>query len=98
MAIDTFIKWIEAEHVTGITTEDVKWLMMKSMITRFGVSSRIITDNGKQFLSAKFQEFCDELGTKLCYASVAHPQSNGVVERVKASRPLKFVLVINDNM
>ena len=54
---------------------------MRCVITRFGVPSRIITDNGKQFSSAKFQEFCDELGTKLCYASVAYPQSNGAVER-----------------
>ena len=81
VAIDTFTKWIEAEPVTGITTEAAKRFMMRCVITRFGVPSRIITDNGKQFSSAKFQEFCDELGTKLCYASVAHPQSNGAVER-----------------
>lgn len=62
-------------------TEAAKWFIMRCVITRFGVTSRIITDNGKQFTSAKFQEFCDELGTRLCYASVAHPQSNGAVER-----------------
>ena len=54
---------------------------MKSVISRFGVPSRIITDNGKQFSSAKFQEFCNDLGTKLCYALVAHPQSNRAVEQ-----------------
>ena len=81
MAIDIFTKWIEAKPVTGITTEAAKRFMMICVITRFGVRSRIITDNGKQFSGAKFQEFCDELGTKLCYASVTHPQSNGAVER-----------------
>ena len=27
------------------------------------------------------QDYCEEIGTKVCYASVAHPQSNGQVER-----------------
>ena len=81
MAIDTFTKWIEAEPMTKITTEAAKRFMMKSVITRFGVPGRIITDNGTQFFSAKFQEFHEKLGTKLCYASVIHPQSNGAVER-----------------
>nr|CCI55289.1 PH01B001G05.12 [Phyllostachys edulis] len=80
VAIDTFTKWIEAEPMTRITTEATKRFMMRCGITRFGVPGRIIKDNGKQFSSAKFQEFCDELGTKLCYASVAHPQSNRAAE------------------
>nr|ADB85436.1 putative retrotransposon protein [Phyllostachys edulis] len=84
VAIDTFTKWIEAEPMTGITTKAAKRFMMRCVITRFGVPSRIITDNGKQFSSAKFQKFCDELGTRLCYASVAHPQSNGAVERANS--------------
>ena len=54
---------------------------MKNVITRFGVLSRIITDNGTQFASAAFTEYYEELGTKICFASVAHPQSNGQVER-----------------
>jgi len=38
-------------------------------------------DNGKQFDCATFREFSTQLGTNLCFASVYHPQSNGVVER-----------------
>jgi transposase InsO family protein len=37
-------------------------------------------DNGKQFDSTDFKDFCTYLGTKLCFASVYHPQSNGAVE------------------
>ena len=53
----------------------------KNMITRFGVTSRIITDNSAQFSSGNFQEFCENLGIKIHFTSVAHPQSNGAVER-----------------
>ena len=38
-------------------------------------------DNGKQFDCATFRQFCTQLGTSLCFASVYHPQSNSMVER-----------------
>jgi hypothetical protein len=36
---------------------------------------------GKQFDNQDFKDFCFSIGTKLAFASVYHPQSNGVVER-----------------
>jgi len=40
-----------------------------------------MVDNGKQFNSQLFREFCYSLGTKVIFASVYHPQSNRAVER-----------------
>lgn len=37
--------------------------------------------NGKQFDCASSRTFVEQLGTKLCFTSVYHPQSNGAVER-----------------
>ena len=34
-----------------------------------------------ELTAEEFQEFCQEKGIKLNYASVAHPQSNGQVEK-----------------
>ena len=50
-------------------------------MVRFGVPNRIITNNGTQFTGVEFKDWCEELSIKICYASVAHPQSNGQVER-----------------
>jgi hypothetical protein len=50
-------------------------------VCRFGVPYEVTVDNGKQFDSTDFKEFCTYLGTKLCFASVYHLQSNGAVER-----------------
>ncbi|XP_025813041.1 uncharacterized protein LOC112890351 [Panicum hallii] len=50
----------------------------------FGVPNRIITDNGTHFKSQHFQEYCEDIGIQLCFASVAHPRSNGQVERANA--------------
>ena len=38
-------------------------------------------DNGKQFDSDKFKEFYKSIGTKIAFALVYHPKSNGAVER-----------------
>ena len=38
-------------------------------------------DNGTQFDAKNFKEFCDPIGTKIHFASVRHPESNGLVER-----------------
>ena len=78
--IDTFTKWIKAELVVKTITEAAKRLLTKNVITRFGMPSRIITDNSTQFSSRNFQEFYEDLGIKIHFASVAHPQSNGAVE------------------
>jgi transposase InsO family protein len=38
-------------------------------------------DNGTQFDAEAFKEFCDQIGTKIHFASVRHPESNGLIER-----------------
>jgi transposase InsO family protein len=83
VAIDKFTKWPEATPVVSITQSAVV-AFLKSIVCRFGVPSRIITDNGTQFTSRIFQEYCEGIGTQLCFASVAHPRSNGQVERANA--------------
>jgi transposase InsO family protein len=45
------------------------------------VPNNIITDNGTQFTTREFKDFCVDSGIKINYASVSHPQSNGQVER-----------------
>ena len=53
----------------------------QNIACRFGVPKEVTVDNGKQFDYATFREFSTQLGTNLCFASVYHLQSNGVVER-----------------
>jgi transposase InsO family protein len=51
------------------------------IIHRFGVPNSIITDNSSQFTGRKLLEFCDEHHIRVYWAAVAHPQTNGQVER-----------------
>jgi transposase InsO family protein len=80
VAIDKFTKWLKATPVVKINKQSIVKFIM-SIIYRFGVSNRIITDNGSQFTSSTFQGYCEDLDIKICYASVAHPESNDQVER-----------------
>jgi transposase InsO family protein len=83
VAIDKFTKWPEATPMVNFT-QGAAVAFLKSIVYRFGVPSRIITDNGTQFTSRIFQEYCEDIGTQLCFASVAHPRSNDQVERANA--------------
>jgi hypothetical protein len=80
VAIDKFTKWPEATPMVSIT-QGAAIAFLKSIIYRFGVPSRIITDNRTQFKSRLFQEYCEGIGTQLCFAFVGHPMSNGQTDR-----------------
>ena len=57
VAIDYFIKWVEAEPMTTITKAKITSFVWKNIICRFGVPHVIISNNGKQFDNPKFQNF-----------------------------------------
>jgi hypothetical protein len=57
---------------------------IKSIICRFRVPNQIITDNESQFTSGAFQGYCEDLSIQICYASLAHLESNGQVEHANA--------------
>ena len=83
IAIDKFTKWPEVEAVRKVTAQSaVKFF--KGLVCRFGVPNRVITDNDTQFTSRTFMQYIQDLGNKVYFASVAHPWSNGQVERANA--------------
>jgi transposase InsO family protein len=51
------------------------------------VPKAITVDNGTQFDAETFKVFCDQIGTKIHFALVRHPESNGLVERANVSHP-----------
>jgi transposase InsO family protein len=81
MAVEYFSKWIEAKPLAIITSATVQKFFWQNIICRFGVPKAITVDNGTQFYAETFKDFCDRIGTKIHFASVRHPDSNGLVER-----------------
>jgi transposase InsO family protein len=80
VAIDKFSKWIETRPIGKIKSEkDV--MFFTDIVYRFGVPNSIITDNGTRFTGRKFLAFCDDYHIRKEWSVVAHPQTNGQVER-----------------
>ena len=79
---DYFTKWAEAEAQANIQDVDVKKFVWKNIITKFGVPNSLISDNGLQFDSRAFCEFCSNLGIRNRYSSPMYPQGNGQAEAV----------------
>ena len=46
VAIDYFTKWAEAEPLATITSKKVLDFVVKSIIYRFGLPKKIVSDNG----------------------------------------------------
>ncbi|GKD70039.1 reverse transcriptase domain-containing protein [Tanacetum coccineum] len=53
--------------------------------TKFGLPGEIISDNRKQFRDNPFKDWCEKLCIHKRFASVKHPQANGLVERANRS-------------
>jgi transposase InsO family protein len=76
VAVDKFTKWVKAKPASPITTTKVVEFL-KEIMYMFGIPSNIITDNGTQFTTREFKDFCEDSGIKVNFASASHPQSNG---------------------
>jgi transposase InsO family protein len=58
------------------------------------VPKAITVDNGTQFDAKTFKEFCNQIGTKIHFASVRHPESNGRVERANGIIMTRIIKII----
>jgi transposase InsO family protein len=81
VAVEYFSKWIEAKLLATITSTMVQKFFWQNIVCRFGVPKAIMVDNKTQFDAETFKTFCDQIGTKIHFASVRHQESNGLVER-----------------
>jgi transposase InsO family protein len=80
VAIDKFSKWVEVRPITNLRAE-LAMTFFTDITYRFRVPNSIVTDNGSQFTGRKFLEFCDKFHIRIDWEAVAHPQTNGQVDR-----------------
>nr|GEV66995.1 reverse transcriptase domain-containing protein [Tanacetum cinerariifolium] len=85
VAINYFTKWIEAKPITIITGNQIKKFIWDNIVCRFGLPREIISDNEKQLKDNTFKYWCEKLCIRQHFASVKHPQANGLVERANKS-------------
>ena len=77
---DYFTKWIEAEAFAQVTEKEVRGFVWKNVICRHGLPYEIVTDNGSQFMSGNFKDFCNKWDIRLSPSTPRYPQGNGQAE------------------
>ncbi|XP_055589596.1 uncharacterized protein K02A2.6-like [Uranotaenia lowii] len=80
LVIDSHSKWPEIVPTSRITSTATINLL-RNIFARLGNPETIISDNGLQFTSAEFDQFCATNGISHIRTAPFHPQSNGQAER-----------------
>ncbi|GFV33260.1 retrovirus-related Pol polyprotein from transposon opus [Trichonephila clavipes] len=69
---------------------------MSSRLCRFGVSTKLVTDQGRQFEAELFRSIAAICGAKVAHTTSYHPQCNEKVERLH--RTLKGAIKAYNNI
>lgn len=93
--VDRFTRWPEAFPLENQEAETVARALYDGWICRFGVPSRITTDQGRQFESDLFRRLNQLIGSAHLRTTAYHPQANGMVERLH--RQLKAAIKCHTN-
>ena len=78
--VDVRSKWIEAHPMSAITATSTIELL-RSIFAQFGIPESLVSDNGPQFTSEEFRQFCRRNGIHQVLVALYHPSSNGLAER-----------------
>lgn len=82
--VDAFTKFVYFHHTLKIDTESsIK--AVKAVVCLFGVPTRIVADQGRNFASAGFREFCASQKIELHLIATGASRANGQVERVMST-------------
>jgi hypothetical protein len=80
VAIDYFTKWVEAASYNTITAAVTERFIRNNIITRYGVPHELISDNGKNFIAKRVEDYLQQFKIQHHRSSPYRPQMNGAVE------------------
>ena len=71
-------------------------VLMKELVSRFGVPIELHSDQKRNFESEVFQKMCVVLGIRKTRTTALHPQSDGLVERMNWTISNHLSIVVSD--
>ncbi|CAF4178451.1 unnamed protein product [Rotaria sordida] len=80
IVVDAHSKWLEVLVMNNISTK-ATINALQLLFSRYGLCEQIVSDNGTQFTSEEFKQFCFSNGIEHIRTTPGHPQSNGQAER-----------------
>lgn len=97
IVVDAYSKWPEV-YTMSTTTTSATIKAFRELCARHGCMEKLVTDNGPQWTSAEFAEFCSQEAIEHIRTAPYMPMSNGQAERFVDSlkRALSKVPKINE--
>ena len=80
--VDLFSKYVEALPTRNAEAETVARMLVQHVFSRWGLPTKISSDQGTHFTGHVVRELCKVLEIKQNFHISWHPQSGGAVERV----------------
>ena len=77
VAVDYFMKWVEAMPMVKSDGEIVMHFIFNQIITQFRISKELVTDHSSHFQNRMMEELGSKLGYKQENSSSYYPQANG---------------------
>jgi len=89
VATDYLTRWVEVRAMRNKKSETVAMALLK-IFGRMGVPRKLISDQGKEFISRSIRTVYQYLGIRRDAATPYHPETNGLTERF--NRTLKDMI------
>ncbi|XP_030760720.1 uncharacterized protein K02A2.6-like [Sitophilus oryzae] len=95
VVIDYYSRYQDIQFLKS-TTSAIIIRCLDKLFSRFGIPKSIRADNGRQFVSQEFKDYCDQNNIKLIHTPPYWPQANGEVENMNRSI-LKRLQICHNN-
>jgi len=95
--VDATSKWIEVVPMKTSTTKKTI-SVLEDIFARFGYPRVIVSDNGPQFTSFQFKDYCKQLNMKHIRTFPYHPKSNGLAERTVRTFKSRYISSRQDKL
>jgi hypothetical protein len=83
--IDCYSRYVEIALVTSISTDEIIGKFTKMWLEKHGKPKRILSDQGRQFVSKEFDNFLKSKNITLVKKSAYNPTGNGKCERINSN-------------
>ena len=81
VVVCSYTKWVEIVPLKTATSQTTI-VALRVMFGRWGLPRQLVSDNGAQFTSNEFKQFCDKNGICHVFTTPYHPKSNGLAEHM----------------
>lgn len=94
--IDSCTKWLEGHILKNLSTEETME-KLRLIFSTHGLCRTLVSDNGTNFTSSKFEDFLEKNGITHVTSPPRHQQSNGLAENAVKSVKNKIKTYMMEN-